>query len=179
MRAKPCDCTKFVSSKSNHPTKLQRSTNQPIITKHSPRQQGKQAGLRLSQNSCRAPLGPQACSLGPVRTLHPGPLHSAPCTLQHPHPHPSCTFAPFMPHDHQQNWFLPMTPLPSQLRPQPTTPSPALPPHSACHMTTRGGEGTLFPAHLKLVTFSGTFQIHGVLLTRIPWLPKPRDHELF
>ena len=46
-------------------------------------------------------------------------------------------------------------------------------------LTTRGGEGTLFPAHLKLVTFSGTFQIHGVLLTRIPWLPKPRDHELF
>lgn len=44
-------------SKSNHPTKLQRSTNQLIITKHSPRQQWKPAGLRESPNSCRAPSG--------------------------------------------------------------------------------------------------------------------------
>ena len=53
------------SSKSNHPTKLQRSTNQPIITKHSPRQQWKPDGLRESPEQLQSASGAWGPAAGP------------------------------------------------------------------------------------------------------------------
>lgn len=108
---------------------------------------------------------------GPIPTLHPDGAFST-C------PPASCTLGPSAPHNHHQGRFLPTPRFPLN-----SSHSQLLAPwschlHGALHVTPPPG-GTFFPSHLKLVTFSGTFQIHVLVLTRIPWLPKPRQHELF
>ena len=103
------------SSKSNHPTKLQRSTNQPIITKHSPRQQWKPAGIRESPKQLQSASGARGPTAGPPglrrsrlstgteRSFSPLNTHAlpapsrlslhAPCSTRHPWPppHPTTT----------------------------------------------------------------------------------------
>lgn len=141
---------------------------------------------------CLWGLGPEArpqglpVSAAPKRSFSPLNTHGLPApsrlstqmerslrALWHP-----ASLAPSAPHNHHQGRFLPTPRFPlnsghSQLPP----PRPCRP-HGTLHVTPPPG-GTFFPSHLKLVTFSGTFQIHVVVLTRIPWLPKPREHELF
>lgn len=85
------------------------------------------------------------------------PGSPSPRTLHPPSPAPaaSCTSAPSVPHNHQQSWFWPTSPLPSQLQPQPTTSSPALPPapRAPCDPTMGAGGGDPLPGPLKAGDF--------------------------